>query len=452
MAPIEYLPIRSHLSQRRGGASPRLSFLTVALALLGAWPRPAAAQQPMPAPGALNLPPSSIPGAKDTGIRAHTNLILLGPGLTPTVGAEAGPPFGPGVFYETPASMACLYGFQPAVAGCNPYHAVLNPTGGSRAVAIVDAYDNPNISKDMAVFTAQFGVAPAVNFNVVYAPSGGATPGSCSGAATPPSPAAGTGWDIEASLDTQWAHAMAPNAALYLVEAQSADYLDLLCAVSVASSIVVGSGGGEISMSWGGGEFPAEVSADGVFTAPGVVYFASAGDGPGVSYPSASPNVVSVGGTTLSRNALSGNFRFENTWQSTGGGASIFEPRPVYQNSIVALVGGARGVPDVSADANPVTGVWLFNSSYAPPTACPNGCWFVVGGTSLSSPLWAGITNAAGAFSASSGAELNKLYASPAGDFNDISIGVCGVFMGEVAAGGWDFCSGRGSPKTYTGK
>jgi subtilase family serine protease len=313
----------------------------------------------------------------------------------------------------------------------------------------VDAYDNPNAVDDLQTFNRQFGVTPvnSTSFVVVYAPHGGATPGSCDGAAVKPPPAAGTGWDIEASLDVQWSHAMAPGANLYLVEAQSNLFADLFCAVSFAGQIVKANGGGEVSMSWGGPEFPGELAVDPVFTSQGVVYFASTGDSPGTSYPSISPNVVGVGGTTLSRNPVTGNFIFENTWQSTGGGISQFESRPAYQNGIASLVGDHRGVPDVAADANPDTGVWVRNSSLL-----GVGVWFIVGGTSVSSPVWAGITNAAGGFSMSSVAQLTKLYGDPASDFNDITFGNCGLFIGYVAAAGWDLCSGLGSPNTYSGK
>jgi subtilase family serine protease len=361
-----------------------------------------------------------------------------------------GPPFGPGLFYETPASIACIYGFQPPVAGCNPYTTEADPVGGGKAIAIVDAYDNPNALADFQVFNAQFGVTPVTpaSFVVVYAPRGGATPGSCKNDAPPkPPPAAGTGWDIEASLDVQWAHAMAPLATLYLIEAQSNSFADLFCAVSFAGTLLsTRYNGGEISMSWGGGEFPAETAADPVFTAPGVVYFASTGDAPGTQYPSVSPNVVAVGGTTLSRNPVTGNFIFENAWQDTGDGISRFESRPAYQSGIAALV-DKRGVPDVAADANPSTGVWVFNSSFVGIPA-----WFVVGGTSVASPMWAGIANAAGSFSPSSAAELTKLYGDPPPDFNDITVGVCGPFGGYMAAAGWDLCTGLGGPNTYTGK
>jgi subtilase family serine protease len=377
---------------------------------------------------------------------------MLGAKFTGTPN-RSGPPFGPGLFYETPASIACIYGLRPPVAGCNPYSAdsvPFPPNGGIGAIAVVDAYDNPNAVSDFQVFNAQFGLNSIFSsqFLVLSAAPGGATPGSCQpGAHPPPPPAAGTGWDLEASLDVQWAHAMAPLATLFLIEAQSNSLADLLCAVSYASTFVQSYGGGEVSMSWGGGEFAGETAVDPVFTTPGVIYFASTGDDPGTEYPSVSPNVVGVGGTTLSRNPVTGNFSFENTWQSTGGGISRFEPRPAYQNGIDALVGTHRGVPDVAADANPNTGVWVFNSSFVGVPA-----WFIVGGTSVASPIWAGIANAAGSRLPSSAAQLTKLYGDPASDFNDITVGVCGPFMGYVAAAGWDLCSGLGSPNTYSGK
>jgi subtilase family serine protease len=393
-----------------------------------------------------------MPSAASAGVQAHTHLQMLAAKFTGTP-SNIGPPF-PGLFYETPASIACIYGLapqQPPAAGCNPNSVDANPNGGGGAIAIVDAYDNPNAVDDLQTFNLQFGVTPInpASFMVVYAPHGGAAPGSCDGAAVKPPPAAGTGWDIEASLDVQWAHAMAPGAKLYLVEAQSNLSVDLYCAVSTAGKILTTPPfkGGEISMSWGGGEFPGETAVDHVFTTSGVVYFASTGDAPSTQYPSVSPNVVAVGGTTLSRDPVKGNFIFENTWQSTGGGISLFESRPTYQKGIAALVGDHRGVPDIAADANPFTGVWVFNSSLF-----GVGEWFILGGTSVASPVWAGITNAAGSFSASSTAQLTMLYGDPASDFNDITVGVCGPYMGYAAAAGWDVCSGLGSPNTYSGK
>jgi subtilase family serine protease len=323
----------------------------------------------------------------------------------------------------------------------------------------VDAYDDPNAYTDLAAFSSQFGVEPInpTTFQVVYAPSGGATPGSCTGSATEPPVDPTGGWEVEESLDIEWAHAMAPGATLYLVEAQSNFYTDLLCAVTVASNLVQAAGGGEVSMSWGGGEFSGEITYDPVFTTHGVVYFAAAGDSPGVIWPSASPNVVSVGGTTLSTNAVTGSFIGENVWQDGGGGPSAYESRPSYQNGIRSIVGAYRGTPDVAADANPYTGVWVLDNFLVPDfgsTYCGSTpCWLTVGGTSVATPMWAGIVNAAGSFSATTNAELTKLYGeNPFADFNDITLGSCGPYLGYFASAGWDFCSGLGSPDSYRGK
>jgi len=386
-------------------------------------------------------------------MRAHTNIqLLVSPGHFNGTPQFYGPPFA-GYFYEDPASIACIYELQPQVPGCNPNVAFLNPNGGRKAIGIVDAYDDPNAYADLATFSAQFGVA-AINptsFIVVFAPHGATPPGACTGTATRPPVDSSGGWEVEESLDIEWAHAMAPEATLYLVEAQSNSFLDLLCAVTVAGNLVKAAGGGEVSMSWGSGEFPSETILDPVFTTAKVVYFASAGDSPGASYPSASPNVVSVGGSTLSTDPITGDFIGENVWQQAGGGPSAYESRPTYQNGISSIVGSHRGTPDVALDANPYTGVWVLDNFLAPPGCSPQ-CWYIVGGTSLSSPMMAGIVNAANSFSASTDAELAKLYGDPHADFTDIKLGSCGPYMGYFASSGWDFCSGLGSPKTYKGK
>src|SRR5262249_55513441 len=287
-------------------------------------------------------------------------------------------------------------------------------------------FDDPNAYADLQTFSTQFGleaITPS-SFQVVFAPHGDGAPGSCTGAATRPPMAKGTGWDLEESLDIEWAHAMAPLATLYLVEAQSNPFPDFNCAITIAGNLVSAAGGGEVSMSFGSGEFPAETTMDSLFTTPNVVYFASAGDSPSVSYPSASPNVVSVGGTSLSFDPISGNFIGENTWQGTGGGPSRFESRPSYQDGKIArIVGLHRGTPDIASDASPYTGVWVFDSlTLGRPT------WFIVDGTSVSSPTWAGIVNAAGGFSASSVDELSKLYSDHASDFTGIKVGNCGPY------------------------
>lgn len=227
----------------------------------------------------------------------------------------------------------------------------------------------------MPLFSTQFGL-PAANFQVVYA----------SGS----KPAYDSGWEIEASLDVQWSHAMAPEAKIVLVEAASSNLSDLLAAEDVASNMVNAAGGGEVSNSWGASEFVGETSYDSHFVKANVVFFASSGDSPGTIWPGTSPNVVSAGGTTVRRNPSTAMYMAEIPWDSAGGGISSLEPRPSYQNATPAIVGTGRGVPDLSFDSNPVTGVWVLVSG--------QGGWYIVGGTSVASPALAGIINSAGSF------------------------------------------------------
>jgi len=359
----------------------------------------------------------------------------------------AGPPF-LGYLYQTPASIACIYALVQPEAGCNPNIVTTNPSGGSRAIAVVDAYDDPNAYIDLQAFSAQFGLAPITpeSFQVVYAPTGGTTPGSCTGPATQPPNAGLYGWDLEESLDIEYTHAMAPGATLYLVEAQSNLNLDLYCAVTVASQLVAKAGGGEVNMSWGGGEFPLETTVDPIFTTHNVVYLAASGDSAGVLYPAASPNVVSVGGTAPSMSIFTGKFQGEAAWQNGGGGPSAYESRPAYQNGIGFLVGNSRAVPDVSAIGATYTDSWVLDTLVYGP-----GSWYAVYGTSVAVTNMTGIVNAAHSFAPSSWAELTRMYASPFG-FNDITSGNCGPYASFLATFGWDFCTGLGSPRGYTGK
>jgi hypothetical protein len=389
--------------------------------------------------GQVVVPDSSIEAPDDIGIRAHTNVRYFVPtgdngrlappsllrqplGAVPFAVPEPNLPF-----IETPASIACVYNLSTLIiAGCNPYSGVVHGAGGSRAIAIVDAFDDPTAASDLAAFSTEFQLR-AANLTVVYA----------SGT----QPTTNSGWQAEEALDLEWAHATAPAAPLYLVEAASSNLSDLLTAVGVANNLVAAAGGGEVSMSWGSGEFSSETSLDRDFTTPGIVYVASAGDSPGVSWPAASPNVVSVGGTSISRNPTTGNFQAELAWQQSGGGPSAFETRPSYQNGVASIVGTQRGTPDVAAIADPVTGVWIY----------VDGAWEIVGGTSVAAPIRAALINGAGNFFSSSAAELAAIYASKSG-YNTIADGDCGPNEGYLAQGPWSFCTGFGSPDGKAGK
>ena len=400
------------------------------------------AQAP-PAHRHVVIPQSTLTASSSAGLRAHTNLRILVPdsgpiALKPIANPSELPPV-PGLFFETPASLACLYHLvRNPLPGCDPDKTTQNPSGGSGVIAIVDAYDNPNAVADLAIFNEIFGLPPA-NLSVVYA----------NGTEPPLDPTGG--WELEESLDVQYAHAMAPNAQIILVEAASNYFSDLFPAVQLASQLVSNAGGGEVSMSWGSGEFSQETQYDFLFTAPNVVYLASAGDGAGTIWPSVSPNVVSAGGTSISRSTTTGNFILESTWQDAGGGPSLYEPRPHFQDRIAYIVGPTRGTPDISFDANPTTGVWLVDTNLY--EGQPGGL-FIVGGTSVSAPSLAGIINNAGSFFRSSQAENREIYEAVWGSnsFRDISYGDCGINISNFSTPGWDFCTGVGVNQGLRGK
>ena len=369
------------------------------------------------------VPDSSIEKPGDIGVRMHTNYIIYAPDGVIRPAANPGG--------ETPASLGCVYDVVPnPISGCPIATSTSLPAGGSGVIVIVDAYDYPSAATDLATFSNEFGL-PAANFSVQYANG-------------KPSNGCGPGWELEESLDIEWAHAMAPNAQIVLMEATSASNSALYSAVTAANAYIAAHGGkGEVSMSWGGGESRSETSSDHYFTQSGVVYFASSGDSPGVIYPSASVNVVSAGGTQVNRNS-SGDYTNQTAWSDGGGGTSRYESRPSFQNGVSGVVGSHRGTPDLSFDASGGSPVAVYNSS------CYGG-WLQVYGTSVASPSLAGIINNAGTFNASSNAENTEIYGnmSNTSDFTDITSGSCGT---HKAAVGYDLCTGVGVDNALFGK
>jgi subtilase family serine protease len=369
------------------------------------------------------IPPSGIERPEDIGVRMHTNYRIYAPsGVVKPLANPGG---------ETPGSLGCVYGLvSKPVSGCPIATATEVPTGGSSVIVIVDAYDYPSAAADLAKFSSEFGL-PTPSFTTVYA-SGKKPTNGCS-----------SGWQLEEALDVQWAHAMAPNAAIVLVEAASNNNSALYTAVTAANNYIKAHGGkGEVSMSWGGSETSGEASSDHYFTQSGVVYFASSGDSPGVIYPSSSVNVISAGGTQVNRSG--GKYTNQTAWSDGGGGASAYEPRPSFQSVVSGKVGSHRGTPDLSFDASGSSSVAVYNSN------CYSG-WVEVYGTSVASPSLAGVINSAGTFQPSSNVEGTEIYANYTNksDFTDITSGSCGT---HSAASGWDFCTGVGMDKGYVGK
>ena len=412
-------------------------------------------------------------------LRAHTTYVVRSADgqkpmilSSPNEAGVAGPEVATTEEAETPQSMGCLYVKSPTGAGCVPNYN--SGSGGPSnlgygAIAIVDAYDNPNAASDLATFDGYWGL-PAANFAKVYANGNG----SCT---TPP---ANTGWALEESLDIEWAHVFAPKAAIILVEACSSSYTDLFYAEQVAFNYIVANypEGGQVTNSWQGGEFAGQIADDLFFTdfnynwttgyKTPILAFASSGDGGfGVGYPSTNPWLISAGGTSVLRNASTKKFASESCWGGSGGGKSAQEtyatsysgghmgPWADFQYPIFGQ--SNRVTPDLSFNADPASGVYVY-SGY-------NGGWFVVGGTSVSSPALAGIINRAGnklgsvflsPFSSGffNASENNLLYAqlgtkkAYAANFYDVKTGS----NGSSAAVSYDECTGVGTPRGLLGK
>jgi alpha-tubulin suppressor-like RCC1 family protein/Tol biopolymer transport system component len=285
----------------------------------------------------------------------------------------------------------------------------LASTGAGKMIAIIDAYGSPTIQADLQTFNQQFGL-PAANLTIAY-------PGG--------TPALNAGWAVETALDVEWAHAIAPGANILLVAAHSDSVADLLNAVDYATT----HGANIVSMSWGSPEFQSETSYDYHFNHSGITYVTSSGDkGAGVNWPAASPYVVSVGATTLTTGS-DGTYFSETAWSGSGGGQSAYEPEPLYQKGFQTY--NTRSVPDVAFDADPNSGVAVYNQG-----------WAVFGGTSLSAPCWAALF----ALSNQGGVSWVYLQATQSiysANYHDITIGSNGLPPGI----GYDLVTGLGSPK-----
>jgi hypothetical protein len=365
----------------------------------------------------------------------------------------------------TPAQIRHAYEFDQVSLGSSGGKA----DGSGQTIAIVDAFNDPNIAADLAVFDKQFGL-PAADLTVVNQTGGKSLP------------ATDAGWAGEIALDVEWAHAIAPGAKILLVEATSDSIEDLTAAVDFARhfagvSTVSMSWGGSEFFSWSGGESDRQTSFDPIFTTPaghqGVTFIASAGDSgaqSGVTWPSISPNVISVGGTSLFTSDDGGTYAGELGWSGTNGGFSQVEAEPSYQ--LGAQTSGVRTSPDVAYDADPNTGFAVYDSLEFQGVSG----WQEVGGTSAGAPQWAALIAIADQSRALSGLgsldgateTLPALYAAYATadsvtvsadyatTFLDVTRGGAGGYRwrwggigssGYNAQAGYDLVTGLGSPQ-----
>lgn len=341
-----------------------------------------------------------------------------------------------------PAQIAQAYAFDNSGLANIKFSNGALGDGAGQTIAIVAAYDNPNIVNDLAVFDARFGLPAPPSFKKVNQKGG-----------TAAMPATDSGWAFEIALDVQWAHAMAPDANILLVEANSNRITDLMAAVDTARRAT---GVTVVTMSWGANEFPTEATYDKYFTTPanhpGVSFVAATGDSgsPG-TWPAFSPNVLAIGGTSLTTDSL-GNYVSETGWSGSGGGSSRYERQPKFQ-SIIQTTGlftrtARRTIPDVAYNSDPNTGYLVYNSV---PYAGQTG-WWTVGGTSAAAPQWAALLAIANQGRVSAGlkplanapADLYSIYSTVAtrGSFHDITSGSNGFLAGI----GYDPVTGLGTP------
>jgi subtilase family serine protease len=357
----------------------------------------------------LLLPIAALPLVAQSTRTAHPTIVIL-----PQPDALGKPS---GIF---PAKMLTAYGFDQ-----------IANKGQGQVIGIVDAFDDPKIESDLGVFSKQFKLRACTTangcFQKIYA----------AGTA----PKKNSNWASEISLDVEWAHAIAPQARIMLVEAAGQTNAELYQAVDAA----VQNGATVVSMSWATGEYSGEVSDDSHFNVPHVAFVAASGDSGHQSlYPAASPYVVAVGGTSLTIDS-SGAWQSETAWSGSGGGTSAYEPEPSYQAG--AQNTGLRGIPDVAYDADPKTGVPIYDSVGI---AGLLG-WVKVGGTSMAAPEWAALFAIANSMRAAAGkSALSQVQFNLypiAADFHDIAGGSNGSCGAQCTAGpGYDFVTGLGSP------
>jgi hypothetical protein len=315
---------------------------------------------------------------------------------------------------------------------------------GGRTVAIVDAYDDPKAESDLGVYRGTYGLPPCTTAN------GCLRKVNQSGAASP-LPAKDYGWAMEISLDLDAVSAACPSCHILLVEANSATDTDLMTAVDTAVRL----GAVAVSNSYGGGEAASQLSADAHLNHPGVAITASSGDsGYGVSWPAAAQYVTAVGGTTLTA-ASNARGWTETVWSGSGSGCSAYEPKPSWQTDTGCA---RRSVADVAADANPSSGLGVYDTANSCGTSslCDTlislglvqglDGWAQVGGTSLSSPLIASVYALAGNTGSTVYGSYPYSHAAWLFDVTSGSNGSCGGSYLCTGGPGYDGPAGLGTP------
>ncbi len=385
-------------------------------------------------------------------------------------GSPVGPAAGHGsTATYSPAQIRAAYGLPELPASFGNLTAEQAARfGAGQTIYVIAAHHDPQIVAELNAFNSRFGLpacetrtiaatatlplatptaTAGCQFSVVYS--------TVNGTLATRAPAYNASWATEIALDVQWAHAIAPMARIVLIEAAQPMSNHLTGAVKLANAM----GPGVVSMSFGaseldGGAYSATLWNP-VFSGRGMTYLAATGDwGSDVFWPAASPHVLAIGGTRLSWDGSSA--RSETGWSTTGGGISAYTAVPSYQASGLPGVGALerRGVADVAFNADPETG--QYTAVMSPGSSAVS--WVSAGGTSLSTPQWAGLLAVANARRSLAGKAVlglphdvlyRQIGAVPglyASTLSDITSGSNGSCMLCTAREGYDVLTGLGTP------
>ena len=295
----------------------------------------------------------------------------------------------------------------------------------STIVAIVDAFGYDNAEADLAVYRSQFGLPPCTTANGCFKKFN-------QKGQQKNYPKQDVGWAQESALDLDMASAMCPNCTIYLVEGKSNSFKSLGTAVNTAAAL----GAHVISNSYGASEFGHSKKFEGAYDHPGIAVTVSSGDaGYGVQFPASSPHVTAVGGTHLAHDSSDRGWT-ETVWRGAGSGCSTVFKKPAWQSDPDCAM---RTVADVSADADPATGVAVYG-----PRANGTSAWLVFGGTSVAAPLIGGVYGANGGtvnYGSNPYAHIDALF-----DVTSGSNGSCGGSYLCTGMVGYDGPTGLGTP------
>jgi subtilase family serine protease len=308
------------------------------------------------------------------------------------------------------------------------YNAPSATAGSGQTVAVVDPFDSTTLSSDLAGYRSHYGLPPCTTASGCFrkVDQGGGTS----------YPAADASWAQEISLDLDMVSALCPHCNILLVEANSTAVSDVGTAVNTAVAL----GANVVSNSYSAAEYPTEMSDSAAFYHhPGVAIVAASGDvGYGAAFPAISSDAVAVGGTTLNQSSNGGSRNAtETAWSGGGSGCSSYVAKPSWQHdsSCAARIG-----VDVSAVADPNTGVWVYTG----------GQWAIYGGTSAAAPIVAAMYALAGN-AVTAGAQPASYPYLHHGSLNDVvsgSNGSCSVAYFCTAGPGYDGPTGLGTPNT----